>query len=166
MNELIFDPFTLSMYFDLKVREQCRSCKRYNFSSQCPPHLPDVEYYQSLLPTYQNGIVVYSKFNIENPYDEWKQLGAQSSLELHQYLLKRRQDLLNEGHVFVVVFTGGSCKLCTECTYPCKHPSQALIPIEGCGLNVVNFMKEFNIDITFPITKQESFYRIGLVLYD
>lgn len=165
MIEIEFDPFILLEYFDDKVREQCRSCKRYGVSTQCPPNLPSLEYFQKVLTLYKHGLIIYNQYPIDKDLT-WQDMGKQSSLNLHEYLLKRRQELFNQGHVFTLIFGGGSCKWCPKCINPCREPSKSLIPLEGCGINVINLMKEFNLEIKFPMENQEAFYRIGMILYD
>ncbi len=165
MIEIKFDPFLLLGYFDDKVREQCRSCKRYGISAQCPPYLPSLEYFQKVLSLYKNGIIVYEQFKNDKNL-AWQDLGKQSSLKIHNYLLNKRQELFNQGHVFALIFGSGSCKWCPNCINPCRNPDKSIIPIEGCGFNVIELMKEFNIEIQFPIENKDSFYRIGMILYD
>jgi len=163
MIEIKFNPSILKKYFDLKVREQCRSCKRYG-AGQCPPNLPSIDYYKTLLPSYENGVIFYEQFSISNK--DWETLGRKSSLILHKDLLKKRQELLNKGKYYVIVFGGGSCKTCLNCVTPCRQPDKAIVPLEGCGIDVVKLMKHFNIKISFPVENKPFFYRIGLVLYD
>ncbi|MDR2131843.1 MAG: DUF2284 domain-containing protein [Clostridiales Family XIII bacterium] len=37
----------------------------------------------------------------------------------------------------------GSCGACESCAYPnpCRHPDELRIPVEACGVNVVNLAK-------------------------
>jgi len=163
MVQINFNPIILKDCFNLKVREQCRSCKRYNFSANCPPNVPSVDYFQHLLPLYEKGIIVYNLFD---NYDktEWIKCGKQSSLVIHQEILKIKDNLFKTGHYFVLGLSAGSCKLCEKCTIPCKNPSQSLLPVEATGINVVSLMQKFNINVRFPIN--DSFYRVGMVLYD
>jgi predicted metal-binding protein len=162
MTEIDFCPSILKDYFDLKVAQACRTCKRYG-ATQCPPNIPNITYYRSLLPSYKNVIIVFERFEIQG---DWKEQGRESSLKVHTYLLKKQAQLLNEGHCLSIILGAGSCKLCQTCIIPCRQPDKAIVPLEGCGINVVNLMKNFNIEIKFPIENQKSFYRIGMVLYD
>lgn len=163
MYELSFNPKILNNYFDNKVREMCKSCKRFGASAQCPPHLESVEYYKKLLPSYKYGIIYYETFDCSNK-ENWKEIGRASSLFLSEHLLKVRTKLFSEGHTFINVFGAGSCKVCEKCQFPCRFPDKAVVPLEATGLNVVDFMKEFDVFIKFPIDNE--FMRIGMVLYD
>jgi len=162
MNEIYFKPFILKNYFDLKVVQACRTCKRYG-AGQCPPSIPNIDYYKLLLPSYKNGIIVYKKFDISG---DWKEQGRSSSLEIHNYLLEQRIELLNKGYYYSMILGAGSCKFCPNCITPCRQPDKAIIPIEGCGIDVVKLMKHFNQTISFPVEKQGSFLRVGMILWN
>jgi predicted metal-binding protein len=116
MTEIEFNPYILKDYFDLKVIQACRSCKRYG-AGQCPPSIPDIDYYKSLLPSYKNGIIVFKRFGV---IGDWKELGRKSSLEIHDYLLEKRTQLLNKGNYYSIILGAGSCKFCPTCTTPCS----------------------------------------------
>lgn len=150
--------------FDNKVREMCKSCKRYGFKATCPPHTESVQYYHDNLRLYKHAIIWYDTFECPN-LDAWKVVGKLSSLAIHNKLLKERERLFSDGHYFVVLFGAGSCKLCPkDCVFPCRQPQNAIIPLEGTGVNVVKLMKQYDVDVSFPV--KNSIYRIGLVLYD
>ena len=149
------------LHFSLKAREMCKSCKRYNEKATCPPHVESVEYYQKLLPTYTHGLLYYEKFDKS---DDWVQQGKDSSLTIHNALLKKRDELFNAGVYFINIFGAGSCKICDKCAFPCRFPAKSIIPLEGTGVNVVELMAKYGIKVSFPIT--DTLYRIGVVLYD
>lgn len=160
MTAIEFNPFILKHCFDLKVVQECRTCKRFG-AGQCPPSIPSIEYYKELLPSYKDGIIIFEKFEIEG---DWKEQGRSSSLLIHNYLLDKRNQLLNEGSFLSIILGAGSCKFCPNCITPCRQPDKAIVPIEGCGIDVVKLMKHFDIDVKFPV--QNFFYRIGMVLYE
>jgi len=150
----------IELFYDFKVTEQCRSCKHYGKKATCPPYAKVI--YNRL--SYKNGIIVYKKFEINDP-ENWKELSRISSLEIHMALLEKREKLINEGHYFCVIYGAGSCKLCNKCSFPCRFPERSIIPIEARGLDVVKLVKKYiDIDISFPV--KDFFYRIGLILYD
>jgi predicted metal-binding protein len=52
--------------------------------------------------------------------------------------------LTRELHLKEYLLLGaGSCGACETCAYPepCRHPDKLHIPIEACGVNVVNLAK-------------------------
>jgi len=171
IKEITINPAT-DLIFDNKVREACKSCKRYTKKATCPPYVETVEYYKSILPKYKYGKIFYKRFEVPKDYTEPTDeeskpntLGRKSSLEIHNHLLKERMKLNKEGHYFVVILGSGSCKLCTTCDFPCAFPAQSVIPMEGTGMDVFAMMKKQGInDINFPINSY--FYRVGCILYD
>lgn len=162
MKEIIINP-RKAFEFDLKAVEACRQCKRFGNKASCPPHTPDIDYYEDLLPTYNKGIIYYKNYKITNVTD-WTKLGKESSLDLHKFLLDKRASLISQGKYFVTAFIGGSCKLCDTCQFPCIKPGQSLVPLEATGIDVVKLMAKENVIIKFPV--KTSFYRVGLLLWD
>ena len=149
------------MIFHEKVRQACKSCKHYGKKATCPPYAESIDYYKKLFESYTHCVICYKEFKADQT--NWQEVSRQSSLELHKFLLKRRQDLIDSGHYFYAIFGAGSCKLCKECTIPCKNPGQSIMPLEGTGLDVVATMKS-RIDIKFPV--KGTFYRVGAIFYD
>ena len=170
MNKIVeffnFNPKKLSKCFDNKVREMCKSCKRYGFKATCPPHIESINYYKKFLPTYKYGkVILYKYININ--IDNWEQDGKKSSIDISNKLVLLRNELLQNNHFFVIGFGAGSCKICKKCMFPCKYPEKSFIPMEATGLNIIKLVKKIcNISIEFPVGKQKFFYRVGLLLWD
>jgi predicted metal-binding protein len=156
-----FDP-SKELIFDLRVREACFSCKRFNQSASCPPNIGTFEYYKKLLKRYTSGKVFVEKYVI-NDTTKWREIGKKSSLDLHKILLKERQELLNKGNYFSLILGGGSCKFCPECSVPCKHPEFRVIPVEATGIDVVKTLRKMGMFIKFPV--KTHFYRVGMLLW-
>ena len=163
MLKIEFNPDMLLEFFNKKVREACKSCKRYGHKSTCPPYIESVEYYMDLLPKYTKGLLFIEKFIIDN-VDNWKELGAKSSQIIQEELFKHKQELINQYH-FPLLFGAGSCKNCDKCSVPCRFPDKSLIPIEATGINVVELVYQLSkIELIFPV--KDYFYRIGMIIYD
>lgn len=160
MNRLVIKP-KKDLVFDLKVREMCRSCKRYSKKATCPPYVGSFEYYSKLLPQYTFGSFYFEKFVIEGNYLE---LGKESSLKIYRKILLEREKLFKDGHYFIIGFGAGSCKLCNECSFPCPIPEKALIPLEATGINIVKILGRYGVTLEFPVKKY--FYRVGAIFYD
>ena len=161
-----FQPNKTALEFSNKVRELCRYCKRYGKRATCPPNVGSVEYYKELIPTYKYGKFIAMRFDVDGSMS-WQELGRTSSLRLHKYLLKLRDEKMSEG-VFSVIYGAGSCKNCdvVKCKI-CKFPEKSIIPIEATGLNVVTAAKSIaQLDVRFPVEKYNEFYRIGFQFYD
>jgi len=160
-----FNPKILTKYISIKIRELCKSCKRYGYKASCPPYIESVDYYKELLPSFDYGILIYKKFIIDD-LSKWEELGKTSSLEIHNELLKMRTQLLNEGK-FGVIYGAGSCKVCSKCSFPCRFPDKAITPLEGTGVNIIKLMKDLTkINLKYPVEKYGYFYRIGAVFFD
>lgn len=152
------------LYFDYKVIEMCKSCKRYGKKATCPPYVTDINYYMNLLPAYQYGFLYYKKIDICDDGKTNLQRGKESSLLIHNTVLAQREELFKEGHVYIIGFGAGSCKLCETCQMPCSQPEKSLIPLEATGLDLITVMERKRIHLKFPV--KESFYRIGGIFYD
>jgi len=149
---------------DIRARFKCRSCKRYGKKCTCPPNIPDVAFFKELFSSYHFGLIVCIKRKVKQK--KWKEVGRESSMALHKILLKLEQHAFNRGCIFATSFIGGSCKLCSSetCSLPCKDSAQSRIPLEATGVNVVETCRRLNIDITFPVSLNKVFWRIGLLL--
>jgi len=149
------------LIFDLKVREMCKSCKRYGKKATCPPYVESVEYYSKLLPRYSHGIIYYEIFPIDGDSVE---IGNKSSLKMCKKIASERNKLFTGGHYLVVGFGAGSCKLCDKCSFPCPLPAKALVPLEATGVDIIKIMNKFGTEIKFPVN--DTIYRIGALFYD
>lgn len=160
VHELLVEP-AKQVVMHTKVREMCKSCKRFGTKPNCPPHVETVAYYRTLIESYRYGIVFYDVFPVTEDHEAD---GRNSSLIVHKAVLAARNALFAEGHTLMLALGGGSCKLCDECVTPCKYPDKALMPMEATGIDVVATMAKLGIDVTFPVS--DKFYRIGAVFYD
>lgn len=158
-----FDPNILQKHFSESVRRNCSSCKRFGHSSCCPPSLDSVEFYQEFFALYTKGILCYNRYIVNKSTwkQDWQELGRKSSIELATKLKELRSQFTDSS-----IYGAGSCKECDKCTNPCSHPEKIIVPIEGCGVNVVNFFKEVTgIQLRFPVWQYGEFYRVGVLLY-
>lgn len=164
MLKIKFNPHILKKFFDIKVNELCKSCKRYGKKATCPPYIDSYSYYKKLLPQYKHGLIIIEKFKIDN-IENWKELGKHSSQIILTELRNLRSNLLQQNN-FSIIFGAGSCKECSEiCVFPCKHPEKSAIPIEATGVNIIKLVRYLTkIKVEFPVKK--IFYRVGMVLYD
>jgi predicted metal-binding protein len=159
MKEIKINP--KQIVFNEKTRLACLSCKNFGTKATCPPYIATTEYFKKIIRAYKNGIIYYELFEADK--ENWENLRKESSLKIHKHILDERNKLINASHYFYLALGAGSCKLCPTCSFPCKKPSESLIPVEGTGIDLVATMKKYNIDIKFPI--KDSFYRIGIFLY-
>jgi len=151
------------LIFSEKVRDLCRSCKRYGKSAACPPYIETIDYYKKAAVQYIRLRIVYKEFFLTD-YKDTVDAGRKSSLELHDYLLSERKRIMDTGVLFVTCYGGGSCKACKKCVIPCCQPQKALSSLEATGVDVFSTLQKF--DIILPSLIKESFYRVGVILYD
>jgi len=164
LRKIKFSPAVLKDFFDIKVREMCRSCKRFGSRATCPPYVESIDYYSTLLPTYKYGALFIEQFKIDD-IKNWERLGRESSQAIHKEILSFRTNLISNGHHYAIGFTAGSCKNCEKCAFPCRFPDKSLIPIEATGIDVVKLTRYVaKIEIKFPVTTE--FYRVGIILWD
>lgn len=144
-----------NIVFDDKAHLKCFHCLHYGKKATCPPHIPDIDY-KKLIRSYKKAFLVCIKYDFKNEKEFSEQ---RKDTTLLNSLLKLEKVAFNKGHHFTISFTGGSCKLCKECSFPCRHPEKSRIPMEAIGIDVVKTTKEL---IKFPV--KDYFYRIGLFL--
>ena len=85
--------------------------------------------------------------------------------KVHQCLLMLEKYLWDNNYPLCITLIGGCCKLCRNgCAEDvCKNKGLARIPIEATGINVIDSLKNINIDIKFPIIDNLS--RCGMILW-
>lgn len=153
---------TRDLVFDCRSRFMCRSCKRYGKKATCPPYLPEVSYFQTLVEQYQLGLLVGVKCQLKGLNRE--EIRMESSLSLHKILLELERQAFEMGHYFVISFIGGSCKWCSTdtCKFPCSNPTKGRFPLEAIGIDVIETCKRLDIRLRFPV--DDHLWRIGLIL--
>ena len=155
----------MDILFHERVRLICaNSCGNYGVKLTCPPNIPPINY-EKAIKEYSLGILVVVENNFIN--DEDFTIKRKSSTNnLHNILLQLEKDAFSNGHLYTTSFIGGSCKLCDVCGTTCKKPSLSRIPLEATGVDVVETMKNFLIDLKFPVKKYNNFKRVGLFLIE
>jgi predicted metal-binding protein len=149
--------------FEEKVGLLCFQCKNYKNKFTCPPHIPKLDYNKIIGSEYKNAMLVYTRMSFsEISYPEVRTV---STIKIHRALLYLEKILFDNTIVLHFSLIGGSCKLCKSgCPKDkCNNPSQARIPMEAIGINVVSTAKKAGIDIKFPV--KDSLYRCGLILW-
>ena len=146
--------------FDDKAIIKCYYCPKYGKKATCPPRIPKINY-KKLVRSYKKGLLIGLKNNFQNK-DEFDKIRHYSSNRMLEILWELERIAFDKGNYYVVSFGAGSCKLCKEYSDPCRFPDKSRIPIEGIGVDVVSTIKEFGVNIQFPV--KDHFYRIGLLL--
>jgi predicted metal-binding protein len=127
------------------IRAMCEMnrCGRYGHAWNCPPQVGSMAELAARCGAYRNGLLFNTVSAIEDSYDFDGMMAAGAAfhgvLTEMDGILKR--EFRSDGHLLL---GAGSCNACSSaCAYPapCRHPDERYIPIEACGVNVVNLAK-------------------------
>ncbi len=145
--------------FDDRALLQCFNCKNFGKKHTCPPFIMDVDY-QEMFMKYKKGLLVIVKFDSSVDFDTAR---FKSTNKLHQIMLKLEKEAFSQDNHFTISFIGGSCKLCPEgCDTKCRHPELSRMPVEATGVDVIETLKKFGLELKFPAT--DVLYRVGLLM--
>ena len=155
---------TSQIYFEERVKLKCFQCNKYNHKWTCPPKIPKLDYETIIKKEYSKRLLVRYKESINK--ENFEQVRLNTTVKLHQALLKAEKFLYDNNNVLVLSFIGGSCKLCKNGCNPekCNNPQMARIPMEATGINVIKTVNEVGYNIKFPI--EDSLSRYGLLLWE
>lgn len=155
----VFNILPSDLIFDERAIYQCMNCKNYGHKRTCPPFVNRFDY-QKMILKYKKGLMVLVKFDSSIDFEKAR---TESTNKLHRILLKLEKDGFNQDNHFTTSFIGGSCKLCKEgCADVCRNPQHSRVPLESTGVDVVETMKKFGIELKFPAT--DTIYRVGLLV--
>ncbi|MBR0129988.1 MAG: DUF2284 domain-containing protein [Firmicutes bacterium] len=125
-------------YPELRAICEGNQCGCYGANWVCPPAFGDFEEGKAKILSYENMLLITKKYDLEDSFDfEGMQEGMRDFRRSLPAIEGFAWDLLGPENVFVL--SVGSCRLCSECTYPdapCRFPKLLHHPIEGYGLNV------------------------------
>lgn len=134
------------------VAWKCRfGCKTYGKCLSCPSFSPTPEETRTLLKEYSMGLIfrVKDRVNISRIVTE----------------LERKAFL--EGYYLAFGFTSGRCKLCEKCNVDrgfCLKPMEMRPSMEGCGIDVFATAENAGFEMNILKSRNEEYYRIGLLL--
>ena len=118
-------------------------CGRYGACWQCPPDCGGIDLLMEKVRSFPFMLIYQSVTTIEDSFDIE---GMQAAGEAHSLLCQRVRKAACEilKHPFFCLGSGG-CHLCDQCTRsegdPCRHPNEAMISMESCGIDVYNTVK-------------------------
>lgn len=148
------------LIFDDRAILQCYNCKNFGKKQTCPPHKINVNF-EEMIKKYKKGLFVLVKFDSSLDFAKARE---QSTNKLHHILLKLEKEAFSQDNHFTTSFIGGSCKLCPNgCAEDgCRNPAMSRIPLESTGVDVVETLKKYGLELNFPAT--DTIYRAGLLL--
>lgn len=153
---------TKKLIFEERVKMNCFYCAKYNTNWKCPPKIPQLDY-MKMFSEFERAAFVYIRMSLHK--NDYETVRKNSSVLLHQAMLECEKWLYQHNNSTALSFIGGSCKLCKSGCVPghCANPYQARIPVEALGINVVESIRQYGIEVKFPPT--EYMMRIGLLLW-
>ena len=129
--------------FTQAVRDACKAniCGKYGSCWSCPPGVGDWQELRDCFHQYDKAFVYTTCHELEDSFDfEGMTEGQNRHRQLDDYI---RGQLIAQGVEFKQLTVGG-CNICERCTYPdgpCRFPEKLRIPMEACGIDVVNLSK-------------------------
>lgn len=150
------------LVFEERVKMNCFYCGKYGRNWKCPPNLPRINY-EKMFEEFENCAAIFVK--LEYNKDSYEEVRNNSSLILHKGLLQIEKYLWNHNNSTYLSFIAGSCKLCKNgCgENRCNNPYISRSPVEATGVNIVETVKKYGLEIEFP--PKEYLIRCGLLLW-
>jgi predicted metal-binding protein len=136
------DVSVLTYSRDVRAMCEMNSCGRYGRAWNCPPAVGTLEELAAKCGAYQNGVLFNTVSALTDSFDFEGMMEA--GARLHDILVEidgiLARDFRSEDYLLL---GSGSCGACEACAYPepCRHPERLHIPIEACGVNVVDLAK-------------------------
>lgn len=151
-----------SIVMNADFRKICQSnqCGAFGRYWVCPPACGEAEELMAQVRTWDFGLLYQTVHTLEDSFDiegmeEAKQAYTHVNLRLHQRIPNAGLHL-----------GAGGCALCEKCTKPsgepCRHPDLALIPMEGCCIDVYNTTNGTPLHY---INGQNTVTYFGLILF-
>lgn len=163
---------------DERVRAKCivPKCDWYGTNPNCPPYVPDVNFWRETIRKYQYGIIFKLDVPVKDLVDTKR--SNISRVKIQKITSKLESEAFYDGYYFALGLGSGPCittfckgEKCTVLTQgpPCKHALRSRIAMEGIGIDVFSLAAELGWD-TYPIGRKtpQPFppcgIRAGLVL--
>jgi predicted metal-binding protein len=140
-----------------RVVLKCKyGCSEYGRNWSCPPYVPSVEEFRSILKEYEYAMIVVFQSSAElNDLENFYKVWNEEKRKAHEAILKLEKYAFNKGFTFALGMIPGSCKLCSKCdvTKPCIHPEMLRFSPESVGVNLIKTLENAKISLKFPIDK-------------
>lgn len=153
---------TAAITLNAEFRHICETnqCGAYGRYWVCPPDCGDVEKLMDKVRSCDFALLYQTVGTLEDSFDiEGMARAKQDYTRVNQRLLRIFP------HAAMHLGAGG-CSLCEHCTRPegkpCRHPDNALISMEACGIDVYNTVKDTPLKY---INGQNTVTYFGMVLF-
>ena len=133
--------------FSAMAVEACRAnmCGRYGTCWTCPPGVGEAAEWERRIKSYRDAAVFTCTYALEDSFDFKGMVegGKKTAALLREIMAELRRD----GVPFLALGCEG-CGLCPTCSYPdapCRHPEEAVVSVEACGIYVVELARQCGI---------------------
>lgn len=152
---------------DPSFRALCEKnvCGNYGKNWTCPPDAGDIVELIGRVRSYAYILVYQSVGSLEDSYDFE---GMVEAAKKHSRLMAGvRAEMKNEPFSRYLNLGAGGCNICETCAKrtnePCRHPGEAVVSLEACGVNVSELAKSAGMKY---INGQNTVTYFGAVLFD
>jgi predicted metal-binding protein len=124
---------------DVRAMCEMNACGRYGRAWNCPPAVGTLEELAEKCGAYRSGGLFNTVSALTDSFDFEGMMAA--ATRLHDILVEMDGILARDFRPADYLLLGsGSCGACETCAYPepCRHPDKLHIPIEACGVNVMD----------------------------
>ena len=131
-----------SIVLNADFRKTCEAnqCGVFDRCWICPPACGSVDELMEKVRACDYGLLYQTVNPLEDSFDIE---GMEAAKEAYTRLNVRLHKQIPDAKLHLGC---GGCTLCESCTKPlgepCRHPDLALIPMEGCGIDVYNTTKD------------------------
>jgi predicted metal-binding protein len=139
------DPIDVGLLsYEQEIRAMCEMnrCGRYGRSWNCPPQVGSLEDLAEKCGVYRHGLFFNTVSALEDSFDFEGMMAAAARFGeiLAEIDASVREIMPADAYLLL---GAGSCGACETCAYPdpCRRPEKLHIPIEACGVNVVELAK-------------------------
>ena len=127
--------------FTPELRSLCEQnvCGHFGGNYTCPPHVGEVDDLIARLKSFARAVVWQNIYPLEDSFDFEGMMDAKEKHNAMTLEIARR--VYGEmGRENTLVLAAGNCSICENCAVKtdesCRHPDEALAPIEAYGVNV------------------------------
>ena len=159
---------TSALVFHEEYRKACErnACGRYATNWMGPPAIGSIHELAERAGKFKHGLLFQTVCSIDSPAD-WD--GMMAGSLVHEQVLRNLLVCLRSKYNFtdLLPLNARCCSLCERCAYldhqPCRHPDQAVSPVEAYGIDVVALAK--SVGIPYYNGKNTVSY-MGLILFE
>ena len=114
-------------------------CGMYGRSYACPPHIGEINALMAHLSSFSQVVFFQNIYSLEDSFD-YEGMTAAKNKHKQMTLQISRAVYKKYGKHQALVLSAGACDKCNTCALfthePCRHPDDALAPLEAYGINV------------------------------